>query len=279
MKNLTEKSLLVSLVICQWSARKYDRKATKEVNDAHQSKDAGRFNKILIAKENLDEIQKIANKARAFHYENTLPWSDTGERLLPSANYFQYIGELSKLKNEFETAVNKFSLAYPTMIDDAKQNLNGLFNQNDYPLNILDRFSVKTSFMPVPDVSDIRVNLNQEEVEALTKTIQDEMNERFNNAQKDIFQRVKDHLDRMKERLSNVNNSFKNSLFENVLELVELLPRLNVSNNPEIFALCTELKYIYVEPDNVRKDVTLRADKAKEVDLLLSKINSFINPE
>lgn len=67
MKNLAEKALLVTLNISQWSARKYDRKVTEEVNDTHQAKDAGRFNKLLIDKTHLDEIQKIVNEARHFH--------------------------------------------------------------------------------------------------------------------------------------------------------------------------------------------------------------------
>lgn len=276
MKNLTEKAILVSVQISQWTARKYDRKITDEVNKNHNSKDAGRFNKI--AKEHLQAISQIANKARTFHYDNTLPWSDNGERLLPSENYFQYIGRLSELKNEFESTVSKFMLEYPAMIEEAKINLNGLFNQSDYPSNIGDRFAIKSSFMPVPEVEDIRIDLAPKELDSIKAQVQRELSERFSAAQKDIYQRVIEQLRHMHERLSNKDNAFKNSLFENVLELVDLLPRLNVINDENITAMCAELKGLYCDPENVRKSNALRKEKAKEVDAMLAKIDSFLKP-
>jgi hypothetical protein len=279
MKNLTEKALLVNLKIAQWSARKYDRKVTNEVNAAHNAKDAGRFNKILLAKENLDAINKVATRARTFHYENTLPWSDTGERLLPSDNYFEYVGKLSELKNEFESVVRMFVQDYPEMIEQAKHDLNGLFNAYDYPANIGDRFQIKSSFMPVPDVQDLRVDLSAKEVDHIRETMAAEITDRFANAQRDIYGRIAEQLRYMRERLNEADAVFRDSLFENILSLVELLPRLNVAGDANITAVCNDLKSIYCDPENVRKDKKLRADKAKEVEAMLSKIDSFLKPQ
>ncbi len=276
MKNLTEKALLVNLTISQWTARKHDKTATQEVNTAHNSKDAGRFNKILIGKEHLQDIQAIGNRARTFHYENTLPWSDAGERLLPSENYFDYINKLAEFRNEFEVAVNKFCLSYPSLIDQAKANLNGLFNERDYPLNVREKFDLHASFMPVPDVQDIRVNLSAQEIEHIRKTMGLEISDRFANAQKDIYRRISEQLRHMHERLGNDENNFKNSLFENVLELVRLIPRLNVAEDKNISDLCEDLNSLYVDPEQVRTDKKLRSDKAKEVQAMLSKMDSFL---
>lgn len=275
MKNLIEKSILVSLVITQWAARKYDKKVTREVNENHNSKDAGRFNKSLIAREHLQELTKIVTQARAFHYENTLPWSDSGERLLPSDNYFQYTSELAKLKNQYEQEVNKFTLAYPAMIEQAKIELNGLFNPNDYPLDIRERFTIRTSFMPVPDVADLRVNLSANEVSALQTEITKEVNERFINAQKSVYERITEQLKAMHARLSEKDAIFRDSLFDHVLELVELLPRLNVAEDARITELCADLKSLYTDPEQVRTNKKLRKDKAQEVENMLSKIDSF----
>ncbi len=102
MKNLTDKAILVNVQISQWTARKFDNKVTSEVNKKHKTKDAGRFNKILIGVEHLKEISQIANKARTYHYDNTTPWSDSGERLLSNLNYFDYIQNISALQDEFD---------------------------------------------------------------------------------------------------------------------------------------------------------------------------------
>lgn len=278
MKNLTEKALLINLTIRQWTARKYDRKVTDEVNHTHNTSDAGRFNKVLIAKNHLEAIGKIAGRARQFHYDNTLPWSDNGERMLPATNYMEYVSKLGELKNEFETELNKFAAEYPSMIEEAKKNLNGLFNQSDYPNDIRDRFEIKTSFMPMPDVQDFRVELSEVEMNLIRKNVEVEINDRFSNAQCDIYDRITDQLKKMHERLIDANTTFRDSLFENVIALVDLLPRLNVTDDANITSLCASLKALYVNPDNVRKDSLLRANKAKEVEALMNKVSSFFQP-
>jgi len=275
MKNLTEKAILVNVNISQWTARKYDNKVTSEVNKKHKTKDAGRFNKILIGAEHLKSINQIAGKIRTFHYENTLPWSDTGERLLTSMNYFKYIEELSQLKNSFETEVDKFVKEYPSMIVEAKANLNGLFNEKEYPKNVGERFTVKSSFMPIPVADDIRINVSDKEVSKIKEQVAAEVSERFATAQRDVYARVKDQLEKMNERLSDKDGIFRDSLFQNCLALVDLLPRLNVAEDKTITELCADLKSLYCDPEQVRTDVKLRKQKVKEVDAMLAKIESF----
>jgi len=278
MKNLTEKSLLVNLVICQWSARKHDKSVTKEVNENHGSKDAGRFNKILVDKKHLEPLQKIATRAREFHYENTLPWGDNGDRLLPTDNYFEYTARVARFKNEWETEVNNFERNYPAMIDEARINLNGLFNEKDYPRHITDRFDIKASFMPVPDAEDIRVNLSQGEVETLRRNVGEELQNRLAEATKEIFGRMHDVLAKMYARLSEKDAIFKDSLFENVKDLVGLLPRLNITGDPAISELCKDMEQLYIDPQRVRNSKKLREEKAEEVDQILKKMDAFFSP-
>ncbi|MDA3813714.1 MAG: hypothetical protein PF570_05610, partial [Candidatus Cloacimonetes bacterium] len=111
--SLNDKAMLVYLNISIWTARKYDKKISTEVENKYGADEAGRYNKILIAKKNLSNIQKIISSARAFHYENTLPWSDNGGRLLPSANYFGYVKAIQCFKDDFEREVINFLRVYP----------------------------------------------------------------------------------------------------------------------------------------------------------------------
>jgi hypothetical protein len=271
MKNLTEKALIVNLRISTWTARKYDRKVTDEVNQTHNATDAGRFNKILVAKESLKAIQEITTKARTFHYENTLPWGDNGERLLSTLNYLDYQRKISEIKNEFDIEVNKLVLSYPTMIEQAKKDLNGLFNESDYPTNIAAKFNIKTTFVPIPETQDFRVDLSEVEIGSLKRSLEHEMSERFVTAQNDIYKRVIDHLKNMQERLSTKDAVFRDSLFQNVLNLIEVLPLLNITNDAGINEMHADLQKLYTAPDNVRKSVTLRDEKAKQVEEMLNK--------
>lgn len=276
---LQEKSLVVSLTVSKWTASKHDRKITDEVRDSHNaSNDAGRYNKRLVAKEKLEAIQKIESAARNYHYEITLPWGKNGERLLPSTNYLEYVAKLMQFQSEFETAVSDFVAQYPGIVEEAKVRLNGMFRQQDYPspLDIRSKFDFKTTFMPVPE-EDFRVSLSDNEITKLKNSVNSEMTSRINEAVKDTWNRIKDQLVRMKDRLGTPDAIFKNSLFDNLASLIDLLPKLNVTNDENISKICTEMSSLLVDPEAVRNNSNLRSEKADQVDLIMNKFGEFFS--
>jgi hypothetical protein len=278
LKNLSHKTILVNIKISQWAARKLDKKVTAEVNQNHKTSDAGRFNKILIDPKHLRELSQIATELREFHYENTLPWADGGDRLLTNANYFAYTEKLMELKNKFENARKKFVAHYPIMISEAQQRLNGLFIEKDYPKasEIEEKFDIKNTFMPVPEVDDIRIGLSADDVTQIKEKVQAEISERYIEAQKDIYKRMVDQLSKMRERLKDTESVFRDSLFQNLLDLVNLLPKLNITGDKVIDDLCAEMKAVYTDPESVRNDTLLRKKKLNEVNDILSKIDGII---
>lgn len=275
---LQEKSMIVTLNIAQWSARKHDRSVSREVEANHQAHNAGRYNKILAAKSYIQKIQKAAGKARSFHYENTLPWGENGERLLPSKNYFTYSSKMMELKAEFEKATDHFIGNYPAVIADAKIRLNGMFREADYPDagQIADKFRFKVSFSNVPE-TDFRVKLSEKEKAALKASAEQAVQERLDGAVKDTWQRIKEAVKAVSERLTNKDAIFRDSLFENIGDLVTLLPKLNITNDPDISQACEEIKSLIQSPDVVRSSQLLRSETADKADQILDQFKGFFN--
>lgn len=274
---LQQNALLVSFSASQWTARKLDKEITNEVHTSHNAKeDAGRYNKLLIAKEHTDPIAKVVNKARTFHYEKTLAWGDNNERLLSTKMYFDYLTEMINLKSEFETAVRNFLANYDRVIDEAKIRLNGMFKQSDYPSRneIESKFAFSYQFMPVPD-NDIRLNLQNDELDKIKASVEAAVKNRLADAVKEIWTRVKDSLTAMRNKLQDSDAIFRDSLFSNVWELVELLPKLNVTDDANINAICNDMAALKYTPDEVRANAASRNNAAKEVDDILKKFNSF----
>lgn len=274
---LQTESLIVILNISQWTARKHDKKITDEVKESHNaSEDAGRYNKLLISKVHMEDIAKVSSRARAFHYENTLPWGDNNERLLPTKNYMKYIGEMSVMKSEFDHAVSMFFKNYDAVIDEARVRLNGMFRESDYPSKneIQDKFAFITTFMPVP-TSDIRVSLENDEVDSIRKSVESEIATRLNSAISNIWDRVKDQLVKVKDRMSSENNIFRDSLFENIREITELIPSLNVTNDSNINEVCEKMKSLIYDPEMVRNDANLRKEVLNETDKILDTFTNF----
>ena len=167
---------------------------------------------------------------------------------------------------------------FATVINEARLRLNGMFKIEDYPskIEIESKFDYRITFMPVPD-TDFRVQLSDAEVERLKESVGLEITNRINEAVKDTWTRIKDQLQRMKERLSDKDAIFRDSLFENLSDLLSLLPKLNVTNDANIAQVCNDMKALIASPEAVRSDVSLRLQKAKEVDNVLNKFGAFFS--
>jgi hypothetical protein len=277
--SLQNNSLIVTLSLSQWTARKLDKRVTDEVNESHgASADAGRYNKLLANKTFLLPIQQIVNKARTFHYTNTLCWGDNGDRLLPSANYFTYVQKVNEYKLEFEKAVEKFIDGIEDIKTTAKRELNGMYREDDYPskYELECKFNYKVSMMPVPD-TDFRVQIDAAELEKLKAAAQTEVTNRVDRAVGEVWDRVKETLTHMRNKLSEPEAIFRNTLFDNVGELVKLLPKLNFNNDPAINDVCKEMSSLLSDPDSVRGDAFIRSQKAADVSKVLNKFQGFFN--
>jgi len=277
--SLNEKAMLVYLNIGFWTARKYDKKISQEIEAQYNTDDAGRYNKILIAKEHLANIQKTISAARTFHYDNTLPWSDQGGRLLPSANYFNYVKSIQSFKDDFEREVTNFLKVYPSLKDEAKQRLNGMFDEEDYPdaATLETKFAIKSMILPVPEADDFRVNLTDDEVDSIRTSIREQVQDSTQAGMKDLWQRLFKVVDHMVERLSDPDNKFKNTLVENITDLCDLLPKLNITADPELNDAVEEIKAKLTVNDSqtLRDNDVARSNTAAEAQKIMNKMRHY----
>lgn len=279
MSNLNEKAMLVRLTIRQWTARKLDKKVTQETNEAHGAKpDAGRYHKQLVEKQNLKEIIKIVNSARTFHYENTLPWLDEGARILTAANFLDYSTEIRNYEGRFNSAVREFLNKYQVYVEQSRISLNGMFNEADYPspkeINRLFEFSV--DILPVPDSGDFRVSLNRDEIARIQAAIEAKNMAAMEIAAKDLWDRLYASVYHIKERLYNPEGIFRDSMISNLQELCDLLPKLNINNDPNLNIMANEAKAtLNVAPDLLRNNTGVRQDTAAVAAGILEKMKGY----
>jgi hypothetical protein len=271
-KPLTDHAMLASLNISQWSARKHDKSVTMEVDKAHNAKDGGRYNKLLIDKTALDPADKVASAARQHHYKVTLPWGDNGDRLLPASLFMDYTQTMRQFKTEFESRVSDLVRQYPTLVQAARNRLGTMYDPNDYPSNIRDRFEFATSFSPVPTADDFRVNLSAEHVEHIKADITARLQARQIDAVKDVWGRVRKVVSKIHEQTSDEDRKIYDSAIENARELVDMLPALNLTGDQELNQIESDVRKLLVPPDRLRADKRLRADTAKAADAILAKL-------
>ena len=279
--NLTTKALLVQLNISQWSARKYDKRVTKVVNDSSgASSDAGRFNKALLPAANkLEAIHKMSTRIRNEYYKQTLPWGMEGTMLLPTANYMVFMADFNRMKNEWQYAVDAFVNDYPTLVSAAQQHLGSMYNPDDYPpVGVLaDKFSMGLSVMPVPS-TDFRVEIGDDEMDRIKADVEQRVKKAEQQAMGDLWKRLYERVKNIAERLSDPTAVFRDSLLENAHEICDILPRLNVADDPNLTSLCDELLVVLdgKKPDALRTNLTVREDTAKQAQAIADKMNVFM---
>lgn len=234
--------MLANLSVSKWTARKFDRTATAEVNRAHQAQDAGRYNKLLIDDKALKPITSAEGALRELHYKLTLPWGDNGDRLLPSRIYFDYMKQMREAKDRFDKAVAAFVADYPNHVQAARTRLGSLYNPNDYPSFVSDKFGVAYSFMPVPAAGDFRVDVGEKDREEIRAEITRMVKAREDEAVKDCWTRVRTVVSRYAERLRDPRAKVFQSMVDDARDLVVLLPALNLSNDPALNNAAAEIK-------------------------------------
>ena len=278
--SLNEKAMLVHLNISFWTARKYDRKISREIEIQYNADEAGRYNKILIANEYLANIRKMVSAARTFHYENTLPWNDNGGRLLPAANYFNYVKAMQNLQADFDRETANFIRVYPDLKNEAKLRLNGMFEEEDYPdiSTLRDKYAFSSQVTPVPEADDFRVKLNDSEVDSIKQSIEKQVQNSTREAMNDLWNRLYRVVNHMAERLADPDNKFKNSLVDNIVDLCDLLPRLNITSDPKLEKALLEVRQKLTANDSqtLRDSNDIRSQTALEAQKILDKMKHYL---
>lgn len=281
-------SMLVDLNISMWTGRKQDKQVSEEIDAAKSTKTkAGNYHKKLLAgTARLDDIHKLVTGIRIWHYNQTLPWSDGGSRLLPMKNFFDYKATLSDYETQFADAVDVFLKEYPTLVSAAAFQLGDLFNADEYPdaEKLRDKFRFRYVFLPVPDMGDFRVDVNEAHLVELKAQYESFYQNKLSEAMQDAWDRLHECLAKMSEKLADAQTPrmtkdgevrtqiFRDSLITNAVELCDLLTKLNVTNDAKLEQARKQLEVamVGVTPKELREDDDLRLDTKAKVDQILS---------
>ncbi len=247
---ISSSAMLVELSISTWTGRKLDKRASTDVT-AQNYAVAGVANvnkKLLGDCAELMAVQKFTGNLRNAHYSMTMPWSDTGLRLLPTTQYFKYNEAMTALQAEYARLVQLFLSAYDWEITQAQVKLGDLFIRDDYPTTaaLHNKFEFRLTYIPLPDAGDFRIDIANDAAEELRAHYEKYYGNQLANAMNDVWQRTYDALARMSERLGYADHEkkkvFRDSLVENVSDMIDLLRVCNVAGNSQMAAMADRLE-------------------------------------
>jgi hypothetical protein len=280
---LATNALLVELNIGNWTARKNDRSVSEEFDLQKGTKTrAGNYNKNLFAGvKELEDIQKFVGMVRNWHYRNTIPWLDTGVRMLPMGQYIDYTSQMNTWAAEFETLKQAFLNKYDDLVTEMAFKLGSLFNRDEYPTmdQVNYKFYFRTNYFPLPQSGDFRVDIGNEMLAELQDNYTKHLNEKVNEAMSDVWARLHETLTHLSERLAigtgGEKKIFRDSLIENAQELCGLLSKLNVTSDPKLEEARRDLEQalLGVSAKDLRDSIMVRHDVHARVTDIIKKFD------
>jgi len=297
--NIDTCSMLVEFNASVWTARKLDRKVSDEVvaSKSAGSKAAARVNKNLLAgRPELDVIQNHVTAVRNYVYDNTLPWSDSGLRLLPTIRFMAFNARMQDEENTYWDLCKSFVTVYPSLITAQAMALGDMFKREEYPApdTIAHKFGFSVNYMPVPTAGDFRVDVGNDAQRELQDKLTALADERVSKAMDDVRLRIKGHLERMVDRLGvdvvagdAKPRRFHDSMIEGGFELCDLVKGLNVVGDTDLEAARASLEQCLAGvsvrtkksgaemsvADTLREDMQQRSAVKSQVEGMLNKFN------
>lgn len=287
---LNERAMLASLHTGSWSGKLVDREVTDEVADSYKAeKDAGRYSKQIVATRFLRSVNSKIDAARVAHRTLTLPWDDDGTRILSTHGYVQYTEQMRLARLAVEAASEQFLKGMPEYIAEARTRLGNMFNNEDYPQvsDMKGKFYIDVEIKPLPEAADFRAKLTDVSVKAITKDIEARCDARLRKAMDDIYVRIADVTGKMAEKLKayeptagdeKTKNNFRDTLVYNVGKVADLIPVLNITDDPRLTKLHEQLNKELLEhsPEILKADAKVRKRTADAAERIFKKVSQIL---
>lgn len=278
---IATETMTVNIRVGMWTGHRLDKEASREVTDLKGAdSDAARVNKHLVPKEMLNPMVSAASAMRNHLYKKTLPWKDNGDRLLVRKLFEEFMQEHSRLAEVFYTAVQKFIREdYPAARDQAEFRMGHLFNPADYPSPeaIKRKFYVHLEVDAVTEAGDFRVQLDEANLTAMRAEITRATEQRIATAMADVWERLADNMKNF-SKLVTGDAQFRRATMDNLIEIVDMLPALNITGDERLTYLGEEIKSALrgVEPADLRKDRAVRQEVSTEVGRIMEAMDGFM---
>jgi hypothetical protein len=251
--------------------------------EKHLGKKSGRWVKAKYPEWALKPIKQLVTRARAYHDAVTLPFNK-GVGILPAALILEYGDRMRQFRSQFENlSRTHFRERYPEMVEWAKAEHNGTFDQNDYPPvdEVMEAFYFRQEPVPVPDASHFEgvvKSLLGLDADSVNLRVQDAMVEAQRELMRRLIEPVKAMATRLAEEPKEGKKSprFNETLVGNLLEIVHLAPKLNIAGDPAIDGFVKDIEALTIfEPETLRKSPDIRKAMATDAAAVLKRLEGY----
>jgi hypothetical protein len=271
--------------------------------------ETGRLTKFLIDPKALAPGNKLAGAARKQHKKLTSPYSDDSTRIIAGAGYRKYMDGMAEAERDFwNWYQHTFKPAYPGLVAKARTTRKGDFRLSEYPdAHLIDidrgewrdrtpstkldrKFGFAVTPAPVPEANHFSnlIGVSAADMALIQQSAMNDANARIERAVNDVWQRLLVVVEAMVERLTVFGTPlvdengqetgkrafFLDTLVTNITGLLDLVPILNVTADPEITATAREIEQRLTQysPQVLRSSPQIRTDVLRSATQIMSSI-------
>lgn len=285
-------ALLVSLSVSKPQMTKKDDKATRDAESANNAHGAGQFRKDLYPKSLVQPILTVESSARAYIESVTYMWT-RGEYLLPTAKFMEFTERIGKYQVEFDQCVTAFLNNWSNVMQQAQTSQGALFDANAYPdlSDLKNDFRFRVNYRPVTDAGDFRVQMQDDEMDALRAEVETATRESMNNMLRAPLERLKEVVQRLHEVTAKGDREvlnkktgvidlrppiFRDSVVDNIMEEINLLHAFADVMPDNVLAIAKEIADTTPHPQQLRDNPDARKEVNTQTAALLNSINAML---
>lgn len=243
---------------------------------------------LIAAKRLLDpsatpysKVNGIIEGAHDWLLSTTYPTTKKSVRLAFKDKVDEIETVLPVFKTQLDEAKVELESAYPSMIARARTDLDDLFNQDDYPDTISDRFNFSHEYVnyETPTWMLAKPELSQHfEKEALTF-----YKESVLKFEAQCIEVLTELLTHVSERLNGMYDDgrpykFEDTTITKIVEFAENFKAINLNSNAELTTLVESVESVFsgVDIDAIRKDPEVRLAKSTAAQDVLNTLDTLM---
>jgi len=286
---IQNRAMLVRLKLPSAQSKRKSKVLTAETAVAHDA-DEDMLSTVIdiMPKAFLKDFNNIRGLIDAEHTRLTLPWNDGGMRIQVLELYDRHREFMQTHIPILDEKAEWLVQNLPAAKEASKLRLKSAFDESIYPTEaaLRHRLRTKLNYYPLPSVTDFRIGLDADSIDYLKSSLESDLREKVEEATRSVRDRMLKVVESFVERLEKVKNYHdvngkprvdgfvRSSVVTNITSLLEVIPGLNIAQDPDIDLYANELrrKLCMYEASTLNESEPLRKAVLTQARDLLSRL-------
>jgi len=227
------------------------------------------------------ELTRTRWRIHSYWHAMSLPYPETGIRLIPQESVAELDGRLRQMREELREAVERLEDHYAEMKYAAQDRLGSLYNPEDYPSRLENLFAVSWDFPSVEPPSYL-MQLSPELYREECDRMQQRFREAIQLAEEAFMTELSQLVSHLTERLAGDEDGrpkiFRDTAVTNLDTFFERFRRLNIGSSEQLDGLVEQARQVVrgISPRELRQNNSLRQHVRTELSSVQSVLDGLM---